>query len=118
MVLLSFAKLSGLLGPPKCRGLLIIPILLRRPIDCYPFMLATQSILEKDSLLNRMDHFLASKYAIAAVVGVVSLCFFLLSKLALPLHPHEPPLLKPRIPFIGHVIGLVFGKIEYIGNLG
>lgn len=65
-----------------------------------------------------MDQFLASKYAIAAVVGVVALSFFLLSKLALPLHPNEPPLLKPRISFIGHVIGLVFGKTEYIGNLG
>jgi hypothetical protein len=65
-----------------------------------------------------MDQFLASRYAIPAVVGVVTLCFFLLSKLSPPLHPNEPPLLKPRIPFIGHVIGLVFGKIEYIGNLG
>lgn len=39
-----------------------------------------------------------------AVAGVLYLCWY---KLSIELDPTEPPLLKPTIPYIGHIIGII-----------
>jgi hypothetical protein len=65
-----------------------------------------------------MGQLMASKYAAPAMIGVVALCIYLLSKLRFVMDPNEPPLLHPRVPIIGHMIGMATGKSNYLKNLG
>jgi hypothetical protein len=68
---------------------------------------------------DMMDQLLTSRYATLALLGVVVTCVFTFSKLrGNTVDPKEPALLKPRVPFIGHILGLLIHKIEYIGSLG
>lgn len=51
--------------------------------------------------------------------------FFILMRrmLSADVAPQEPPLLKPKIPFIGHIIGLMkheasyFSMLKYVRNV-
>ncbi|TPX07067.1 uncharacterized protein E0L32_011055 [Thyridium curvatum] len=50
------------------------------------------------------------------VVGMVFLAgiFVLIQRLSTPrLEPSEPPLLKPRIPLVGHIVGLLWHRMSY-----
>ncbi|KAK4157557.1 cytochrome P450 [Chaetomidium leptoderma] len=52
------------------------------------------------------------------IVGVVAAVFYLLSCfLTLPHDPKEPPLIRPQIPFIGHIIGLLRHGTKYYSNM-
>ncbi len=33
------------------------------------------------------------------------------------LDPREPPMLKPRVPVIGHLVGLLWNRIDYFTSL-
>lgn len=47
------------------------------------------------------------------VIGAV-VALYLLNVLATPrVYPGEPPLIKPTIPLIGHIIGLFWHKEQY-----
>ncbi|KAH8657754.1 cytochrome P450 [Xylariales sp. PMI_506] len=65
-----------------------------------------------------MDDLLAGRYTALVVVGVVVACIFAVSKLRVTLDPQEPPLVKSRVPFIGHILGAITGRMNYIGGLG
>jgi hypothetical protein len=62
---------------------------------------------------------LLSSYApsiLLAIGAVVLLCW---QRLSVQLGPQEPPLLKPTVPYIGHILGLIryqsgyFDKLKY-----
>ncbi|KAK4038603.1 cytochrome P450 [Parachaetomium inaequale] len=51
-------------------------------------------------------------------IGGVVIVFYLLSRfLTLPLDPQEPPLVRSKIPFIGHVIGLLRHGTKYYSDV-
>jgi len=53
-----------------------------------------------------LDTVLYSRLSITVVVISITLVVFGITKLSVPtLDPKEPPLLKARIPVIGHIIG-------------
>lgn len=45
-----------------------------------------------------------------AIVTSLGLLDFILTP---HMHPNEPPLLKPSIPLIGHLIGLILHQTDY-----
>lgn len=54
-------------------------------------------------------------YASAAALVVI---LYLIQKITVISHSsEEPPLLKPRIPFIGHIIGLMKHEAAYFSIL-
>ena len=54
------------------------------------------------------------KANIAVILGGIIALSFLINVLATPrLDPREPPLLKPSIPLIGHIIGIISRQNEY-----
>ena len=59
----------------------------------------------------------ASPILIAIVVGILSVLFLLWRKADVSLDPDEPPIALSRIPFIGHIIGLMRYQIEYFETL-
>ncbi|KAK4449078.1 cytochrome P450 [Podospora aff. communis PSN243] len=61
-----------------------------------------------DGRFSNMPLILPASFAAAAVIAI------LLHLLAIPnVEPREPPLVKPRIPLIGHIIGLIRYQAEY-----
>jgi hypothetical protein len=38
-------------------------------------------------------------------------------RFAIPMDPREPPLVRPKIPFIGHLIGLMRHQTTYLQML-
>lgn len=56
-----------------------------------------------------------SWFLITTVLGVLLL--ICLQAFIPRMDPHEPPLLKPRIPFIGHLIGLLRHQKHYFDIL-
>lgn len=38
-------------------------------------------------------------------------------RLSIKLDPQEPPLLKPKVPYIGHIIGIIQHNIAYFDIL-
>ncbi len=53
---------------------------------------------------------------IGLVVCLV-LAVFLQRLSAIRLDPREPPVLKPGIPLVGHLLGLLRNKVDYFGML-
>lgn len=51
---------------------------------------------------------------ILAVAAVLLVCW---QRLSVNLDPREPPLLKPKIPYIGHIIGLFKHHTAYFTML-
>jgi hypothetical protein len=57
-------------------------------------------------------------------LALLAAFFFLVQRmLSADVAPQEPPLLKPKIPFIGHIIGLMkheasyFSILKYVGGV-
>jgi hypothetical protein len=48
------------------------------------------------------------------VAGFLMICW---QRMAVRLDPREPPLLKPKIPFIGHLIGILTDQSVYFEKL-
>ena len=66
-----------------------------------------------ESVLRVPDSFWSS-----VLLGSAILALYLWSKLSsLQLDPQEPPVLKPKVPFIGHIIGLLYHAGEYYNVL-
>jgi hypothetical protein len=55
-----------------------------------------------------------------AVVGAVLVVVYLLLYRwqLVKAHPNEPPILPPRIPFLGHLLGMATQGGRYVKNLG
>jgi hypothetical protein len=51
---------------------------------------------------------------ILAASAILLLCW---QRLSVKLDPQEPPLLKPKIPYVGHVIGILQHQITYFDML-
>jgi hypothetical protein len=50
----------------------------------------------------------------SVLIGGVIAVIFLVNMLLTPrLEPGEPPLLKPKIPLIGHIIGIIYHQSDY-----
>lgn len=60
----------------------------------------------------------ASSSPLLVVVALTAIFAICVTQLRVTVHPNEPLLLNPRVPFIGHIIGLVKGKCGYLGDLG
>ena len=58
------------------------------------------------------------------VLGIVAALYFLAERLlSIKLDPKEPPLIAPKVPFIGHILGLIqygtgyYAKLWYCAQL-
>ncbi len=61
---------------------------------------------------------LDSLKTVPAAIAIAAVLAFLILHLLTPrLDPREPPLLKPRIPFIGHILGMIRHQAQYHINL-
>lgn len=57
------------------------------------------------------------RFYMAAAVLLAAL-FMSVCRIATPrVHPQEPPLVKPRIPLVGHIVGLLTEKSQYFVTL-
>ena len=59
-----------------------------------------------------------SQILLIGFIIFVGLVILALNCLSLKLDPLEPPLLKPSIPLIGHIIGLLRHGVDYFSILG
>ena len=61
----------------------------------------------------------ALKKSTALIVGVATtVAWLVLSWFLSPkIDPNEPPVVKPRIPFIGHIIDLLYYKSEFLKRI-
>lgn len=77
--------------------------------------MSTASVHEVPGLAGLVSRTTASPLTIGIVVMVLAL---LIHFFASPrLDPREPPELKPRIPFVGHIIGLFRHQASYYSML-
>lgn len=58
-----------------------------------------------------------------AVIGLgcvlLGVTYLVLNHVIKPtIDPHEPPILKPRLPLIGHIVGLLHHGVDYFSILG
>ena len=58
-----------------------------------------------------------SPIIMAVAVVVLSVLFLLWRKADVSLDPDEPPIALAKIPFIGHILGLMRYQIEYFEKL-
>jgi hypothetical protein len=63
-----------------------------------------------------MDNPPLSGYAVALILCLIVVV--LLLRHALKQDPQEPPVLRPKIPIIGHLLGLGCYRMEYYRQLG
>jgi len=49
-----------------------------------------------------------------AIGAIVLLCW---QRLSVQLEPQEPPLLKPTVPYIGHILGIIRHQSGYFDKL-
>lgn len=56
-------------------------------------------------------------FAVAAGAAAVLLGLWLWRLSDIELDPREPPLVKPTIPFIGHIIGLMWYSHDYLAMI-
>jgi len=61
--------------------------------------------------------FLFKGYTPSVILAVLGVLFIIRQRLAIQLGPQEPPILKPRIPYIGHIIGLLRHHSAYFDKL-
>lgn len=75
--------------------------------------LLEESILST-KVLDIVQHVLYGKVPVAIAVVSIALIIFALSKFLTPeLDPLEPPCLKPTIPLVGHIIGIIQHQSNY-----
>lgn len=56
-------------------------------------------------------------YTPSIILALTAVLLILRQRLAVQLDPQEPPILKPRIPYIGHIIGLLKYHTAYFDQL-
>ncbi len=63
-------------------------------------------------------HSLDNVKTMPAAIAIAAVLAFLILRLFAPrLDPREPPLLKPRVPFLGHILGMIRYQAQYHVNL-
>lgn len=55
---------------------------------------------------------------ITAVAGFGIVFYLLYRAGAAKIHPHEPTVVPPKIPFVGHVLGMVLHGGKYVKTIG
>lgn len=50
---------------------------------------------------------LSRGYNPSIILAVLAVLLIIRQRLAVQLDPREPPILKPKVPYIGHIIGLL-----------
>jgi hypothetical protein len=61
--------------------------------------------------------FLLQGYTPSIILIILCVLLIIRHCLAIQLDPQEPPILKPRIPYIGHIIGLLQHQSAYFDKL-
>jgi hypothetical protein len=56
-------------------------------------------------------------YTPSIILSVLGVLLLIRQRLAIRLDPQEPPILKPKIPYIGHIIGLLQYNSGYYDRL-
>lgn len=56
-------------------------------------------------------------YTPSIILGIAAVVLVCWQRLSVKCDPQEPPLLKPSIPYIGHIIGLFRYNGEYFEKL-
>jgi hypothetical protein len=56
-------------------------------------------------------------YTPSVILAVLGVLLIIRQRLAIQLDPQEPPILKPKIPYIGHIIGLLQYNSGYYDRL-
>jgi hypothetical protein len=57
------------------------------------------------------------EYTVPAVILLSLILFFITRLSSPPMDPREPPLVKSKVPIIGHVIGLFQYQVDYLHML-
>lgn len=55
---------------------------------------------------------------LSVLLGCAVLFILGWERLVLDIDPREPPLLKPKVPVIGHLIGILWHQSVYLEKLG
>lgn len=56
-------------------------------------------------------------YTFSIILAITAVLLIIRQRLSLQLDPREPPILKPRIPYIGHIIGMIRQHCVYFDEL-
>jgi len=56
-------------------------------------------------------------YVTSIILAIFTALLIIRHQLAIQLDPQEPPILKPKIPYIGHIIGLLQYHGAYFDKL-
>lgn len=67
--------------------------------------------------INTMFASLLDGYTPSIILAAFAILLICWQRLSVNLDPKEPPLLKPTIPYVGHIIGIVRYQIEYFDTL-
>jgi hypothetical protein len=67
--------------------------------------------------VNEIIASLPSGYMPSIYLAAATVLLLLLQRLNPHMDPQEPPLVKPTVPFIGHLVGMIKHQAEYIGIL-
>jgi hypothetical protein len=60
---------------------------------------------------------LSESYWPSLFLGGAAIAVFLWHRLSTQFNPQEPPLLKSKIPVIGHIIGMIYQGMDYYNLL-
>lgn len=60
---------------------------------------------------------LLDDYKPVVILAITAVTWYCWRSLSVRVEPGEPPLLKPTIPYIGHLIGLAKGHTAYLEKL-
>jgi hypothetical protein len=71
--------------------------------------------MDSQSLLTSLvDYRVADVTILSTTVLAVIVAFALLNRLLTPrIDPREPPVVKPSIPWVGHIIGIIRHQADY-----
>lgn len=64
-----------------------------------------------------LSSYLLDGYAPSFIMAVMAVLLICWQKLSVQLDPSEPPLLKPIVPYIGHIIGIFQHSTGYFEKL-
>lgn len=71
----------------------------------------------RDTLTMTLGHLNLATATYIAIIATLSLLVVFM-RLSVPnLDPREPPLLKSRVPFIGHTVGLLAHSADYFSKI-
>ena len=67
--------------------------------------------------VNTIFGSLLDGYGLSVILVASAILLICWQRLSVRLDPQEPPLLKPKVPYIGHIIGIIQHNIAYFDIL-